>query len=108
MFHLGRDCLCRREAPKLGRFTSPLCWRCSGILAGVLIGAPLLSFLPGPIVGEQLLGRVGMVLVLPAAIDVFSQMASTYRSNWLRRLVTGMLLGVGLPFLVKSFVCSFT
>jgi uncharacterized membrane protein len=83
-----------------------LCWRCSGILAGVLIGVPLLCFLPGSLAGEQLLGRVGMALVLPAAIDVFAQAAGTYRSNWLRRLVTGLLLGVGLPFLVQSFVSS--
>src|SRR5437879_5262897 len=56
MFLPGRDCLCRKEAPRLGRLSSPLCWRCSGLAVGA---AALLAGLLG---GASWLGlsRVGV------------------------------------------------
>lgn len=34
----------------------------------------------------------------PAALDVAAQVFSAYRSNWARRLATGLLLGVAIGF----------
>jgi uncharacterized membrane protein len=107
MFHLGRDCLCRREAPQVGGLTFPLCWRCSGMLAGVLAGGQMLSWVPALAALPLLLGLLGGLLIFPAGADVFCQLVSTYRSNRLRRSVTGLLLGMGLVLLSKVLVDLF-
>jgi uncharacterized membrane protein len=97
-FRLGRDCLCRREAPALGRFTSPLCWRCSGITAGAaaLLTVHALGGLPA---GPAPLAVTGCLCSLPAVADVAFQVMTAYRSNRSLRLVTGVLLGAGIVLL---------
>jgi uncharacterized membrane protein len=97
-FRLGRDCLCRREAPALGRFTFPLCWRCSGMTAGA---AALLSVhaLGDLLAASAALAVTGCLCGLPAAADVCFQIMTPYRSNHARRLVTGLLLGAGIVLL---------
>jgi uncharacterized membrane protein len=104
MFHLGRDCLCRREAPTLGRFTFPLCWRCTGIAVGIaaLQAVDCLGGLQG--FPASLAAPLGALCGLPAAADVFCQMAGPYRSDRRRRLATGVLLGAGVVFLARAFV----
>src|SRR5215469_9231063 len=99
MFRLGRDCLCRREAPALGRFTCPLCWRCTGVTVGTLALQAInclggLEDLPA-----ALAAALGVACGLPAAADVFCQMAGSYRSNRHRRMATGVLLGAGVVLL---------
>jgi uncharacterized membrane protein len=106
MFHLGRDCLCGKEAPQLGGFTSPLCWRCSAMLAGVMAGCLVLDCVQALMASPLLLGLLGGALAFPAGADVFCQLVSTYRSNRVRRLVTGFPLGVGLALLSKALMVS--
>ncbi len=107
MFHIGRDCLCGREAPRSWGFTSPLCWRCSAMMVGVFAGCMMLFCLQ-PLAGSPLLlGLLGGSCVVPAGADVFFQMVGPYRSNRIRRLVTGLPLGVGLAFLSRACVASF-
>jgi uncharacterized membrane protein len=97
-FRLGRDCLCRREAPALGRFTFPLCWRCSGMTAGAmaLLAIHALGCLPA---APATLAVAGGLCGLPAAADVCFQLMTAYRSNRSRRLATGLLLGAGIVLL---------
>ena len=103
MFRLGRDCLCRKESPRLGRWRFPLCWRCSGVLVGltVVVLAGSLRTLPSsPVTLAILGGSCG----LPAGADVFFQVVSTYRSTPRRRLWTGLLLGAAIVLLSQSVV----
>jgi uncharacterized membrane protein len=97
-FRLGQDCLCRREAPALGRFTFPLCWRCSGLTAGAtaLLTVHALAGLPP---ASASLAVTGCLCGLPATVDVGLQILTPYRSNRARRLVTGVLLGAGIVLL---------
>lgn len=108
MFHLGRDCLCRKEAPRLGGLTFPLCWRCTGMTAGAVAGCLTLACTPGVVMSPLWLGLIGLSCIIPAGADVFCQLVSNYRSNRHRRLVTGIPLGVGLAFVSKAVSAFFS
>lgn len=74
----------------------PLCARCTGELAGILvclISAAL--FLP-PV-------PLALGLLVPMVLDGGLQALTPYESGNLRRLVTGLLFGYGLAAL---FLCS--
>ncbi|HJR52806.1 MAG TPA: DUF2085 domain-containing protein, partial [Gemmatimonadota bacterium] len=71
---------------------SPICARCLGLLAGYpLAVAALFAF--GPPSPERAL--FGALLLVPAGLDGGIQALSGYRSTSARRLVTGVLAGVG-------------
>ena len=108
MFQFGHDCLCRKEAPQLGGFTSPLCWRCSAMLTGLLAGCLILCGLQRLESSPLLLGLLGGACVAPAGADVAWQIIGPYRSNRGRRLATGLPLGVGLVFLTHVLVRWFS
>jgi uncharacterized membrane protein len=99
-FRLGRDCLCRREAPAVGRFTLPLCWRCSGMTVGAA-GMLVIDALGALAVAPVFMAVAGCLCGLPAAADVGFQVITPYRSNRLRRLASGVLLGTGIALLVN-------
>ena len=102
-FRLGRDCLCHREAPEIGRCTFPLCWRCSGMTAGAaaLLAVDALSSLPAALAS---LAVAGCLCGLPATADVGFQVITRYRSNRSRRFVTGLLLGASIVLLARVLV----
>ena len=75
----------------------PICARCTGLAIGystaviVLIISGLLKFwLIAP-------------LILPTAIDGTGQLFRIWESNNIRRLVTGILAGIGISFLFFHF-----
>ena len=103
MFRLGQDCLCRKEAPHVGRFTFPFCWRCSGLLVGGLLGSLALGWLRLP-PATLLFSLFGFLSVLPGTLDVLCQVLTSYRSNYRRRLATGLLLGTGIALFSHVFV----
>lgn len=88
MPRLGRDCFCRRDAPRVAGWVLPTCWRCTGMFLGVLAAWVCWS-------GQPLAMHVlaGLVTGLPAALDVAAQLVSRYRSCRATRLATGLLLG---------------
>jgi uncharacterized membrane protein len=102
-FRLGQDCLCRRDAPALGRFTFPICWRCTGMAAGAvaMLASRALRGWPAPCAS---LAAAGCLCALPAAADVTFQVMTSYRSNRLRRLATGLLLGAGIVLFAHVLV----
>ena len=74
-----------------------------GVLAGCLMLFCIRSLGGSPL----LLGLLGGSCVFPAGADVFCQVVGPYRSNRIRRLVTGIPLGVGLAFLSRACVALF-
>jgi uncharacterized membrane protein len=96
MFSTGHACLCRRAAPAVLELASPFCYRCTGMLAGVALGAVLGHLADLNDWSWWLLVALGVPLAAPALLDVMAQNISSYRSNLIRRSVTGVLLGLGI------------
>ena len=76
----------------IGGWRSPICARCVGLLAGYpLAVAALFAF--GPPSLER--AALGALLLVPMALDGGAQALSSYRSTSARRLVSGLMGGVG-------------
>lgn len=67
----------------------PICARCTGELAGMLLSAAV-GFFWRPSVA------MSAVLLLPLVADGFLQLKTVYESTNLRRVITGFLFGYGL------------
>jgi len=66
------------------------------MLAGVAIGAVLGHLTNLNDCSWWLLVALGAPLAAPAFLDVMAQNISSYRSNLIRRIITGVLLGLGI------------
>lgn len=79
----------------------PLCARCTGIVLGELIS--IISILSG--------ARIGFVyalcMLLPLAIDGGLQYIEIWKSNNLRRVITGLIAGFGLTYVYYYAILSF-
>lgn len=76
--------ICNRRpdrAPKIFGYTFILCWRCTGILIGVLFSS-ILDF------------SIGRIFILPLAVDGIAQYVYGIESTNLRRFITGFLAGM--------------
>lgn len=84
----------------VGPYQFPLCARCTGLALGELA-----AFLPA--VSRRLPAApwLGAALLVPAAVDGAAQYAGLHISTNRRRLVTGVLAGVGTIALLKSALC---
>jgi uncharacterized membrane protein len=91
---LGRHPLCRPQGsgPRIGGFVGPLCWRCSGVLAGAVAAETAWRLAAGEAPLGPLVIASGL-LALPAVADVAAQEISSYTSNPRTRFSTGVLLG---------------
>ena len=78
----------------------PLCARCTGELAGILISVILFWFWHPSL-------TVSIVMMIPMLIDGFTQRFTTYESTNIRRFVTGFLFGIGITSLF-SWSVSYT
>ena len=76
----------------IGGWRSPICARCIGLLAGYPLAVAALFALGPPDLERAL---IGALLLVPAALDGGAQALSSYSSTSARRLVTGVLAGVG-------------
>ena len=93
----------------LGSYQFPLCARCTGIMAGRLLAILLLPFFLFPLKTALL---VLPVLMLPLPIDGLTQRFTKYRSNNLKRVITGILWGfstftfifTGIVYLAVKFL----
>ncbi|MFI8577441.1 DUF2085 domain-containing protein [Rossellomorea aquimaris] len=79
----------------------PLCFRCMGILVGILIGIPFI-WLYFPLVTFVHLLYVGM-LIIPLLADGYTQKWKWRTSTNSIRLVTGLLCGIGLSISIILF-----
>lgn len=69
-----------------------LCWRCSGVLIGVVIIT--LLFFSGRIDVSIKMVLQSSILGLPALADYIGIRVNMFRPNNMRRAITGILLGV--------------
>ena len=72
----------------------PLCFRCMGILMGMLLGIPFIWLLLPSRTDNALL--FASVLIFPLLADGFTQKWNWRRSTNVLRLMTGVLCGIGL------------
>jgi uncharacterized membrane protein len=72
----------------------PICARCTGILLGYLIGI-LYAVIYG-----RIAFYISILLLIPLTIDGSVQLAGKWKSTNRRRLLTGILAGVGTIFLL--------
>lgn len=66
------------------------------MLAGVALGAILGHWAALNNRPWWILFALSIPLALPALLDVMAQNVSPYRSNFIRRSITGLLLGLGI------------
>lgn len=93
MEDFGRVPLCNHRPDRgiyIRGFCLPLCARCTGILTGAVGGtiAAVLTQWRFPVL-------LGIVLMLPTAVDGVMEYRAGRESNNTRRLVTGLLAGIG-------------
>jgi len=92
---IGHRPLCNRNAeraPKILGCYFVLCWRCTGLILGGLLG----SFLSRGILNQTNNVIFILVLSMPFVTDVFTQRFFFQESNNTRRFLTGILFGVAL------------
>lgn len=106
--NFGKLPLCNQRserAPKLFGFCFPLCWRCTAIILGWKLIAPLLANLFGNIVLTLVQkGLLISILLIPALIDggnqyYFQKKEST---NFLR-IITGLPAGFAIYLFIEIF-----
>lgn len=79
----------------------PLCARCTGILCGYVIGILILA----------LYGRLSLFLsfamIVPMVIDGTGQLFRKWESNNIRRLITGIMGGISIDFIIINVTIIF-
>lgn len=93
----------------LGSYQFPLCARCTGIQIGRVLAVLLFPFVLIPM---KIALTVLPLLLLPLAIDGLTQRFTKYRSNNLKRVITGILWGfstftfifTGIVYLAVKFL----
>ena len=75
----------------------PICARCTGDLAGILLGILIVCILGYPKFS------IALLMALPLIVDGTLQRLTSYESKNGRRLITGILFGIALVFLFLYF-----
>ncbi|MCD8391024.1 MAG: DUF2085 domain-containing protein [Firmicutes bacterium] len=87
----------------IGKYQFPLCARCTGVFAGYIIGISLLWFILLPV-------YISLALIFVMGIDWYVQYKNIKMSTNIRRLITGLMCGVGyihlLCFALKLIVSA--
>lgn len=94
---IGKEPLCNgrpERAPHIGSFCFPLCWRCTAIsLGAIAMGFFNLSYcFYHPLVGTI----VALGLAMPCLADGLLQKYAKKESTNIRRILTGLLAGIGM------------
>lgn len=82
--------------------TMPICARCVGIYAGLLVG--LAAFVVIPYLRERIVRPFALAAVVPLAIDGLTQLAGLRESTNELRIVTGLVAGLAFGLWVLSAV----
>lgn len=91
LLHIGKVPICNGIASRalhIGNFCFILCYRCSGVVLGIILSLYYLS--------RCKLKIKYILLIIPMIIDGFLQLLTPYISNNFLRLITGILFGIGI------------
>lgn len=102
MFNRLRNCigyepLCNHRPDRgiyIHGFCLPLCARCTGILTGAIV-ASVIRLVIGAQTGSIGILLLGLAMIAPTGIDGLIEYAFGVESTNPRRLITGLLAGVG-------------
>lgn len=86
-----------------------LCFRCTGILSGLVLGlatGPWLASAFGRVADAWGAGRVLLLMGLPTAIDWLLGVSGLWVNTPLSRLLTGALFGLGAGWLLADALLS--
>lgn len=96
----------------LGSYQFPLCARCTGIMIGRLLAVLLFPFLHLPLFSASpaIPLTVSLIvlplLLIPLAVDGLVQKYTSYESNNLKRVITGILWGfASVSLILRWGVC---
>lgn len=93
---LERRCLELFDVPM------PICARCTGIYAGLLLG--LAAFWLIPLLREKVMRTVAFIAVTPLALDGLTQLTGLRESTNELRIATGVIAGLAFGLWVLSAV----
>ena len=79
----------------------PLCARCTGILFGQLFSVPF------AVLYHDVSPLVLLILVFPLILDGVVQYVTNYESTNLRRLLTGIMYGIGMVLFIAKTIYTF-
>lgn len=79
-------------------YQMPVCARCTGIIIGYIVGIITLFF------NVTLNIFTCLLLIVPMVLDGSIQYLTSYRSNNIKRIITGLLSGFGLILLIKAII----
>ena len=106
------DYICHRKPERSFFYKGrqfPVCARCTGFYISGIASIILFNLYPAPYSLNTLL--IGIILLMPCAIDGFTQLFEYRDSKNLLRLITGLLGGVGLimvyEIMINFFVLNF-
>jgi len=80
----------------------PICARCVGIYAGMLLG--ILAFWAVPLLRERVMRGVAIVAALPLALDGLTQLTGLRESTNELRIATGVIAGLAFGLWILSAV----
>lgn len=79
----------------------PVCARCTGVMLGYIISFIL------RIVGTRINFILCTIMILPMAIDGGIQLLTSYKSNNIKRLITGIFAGIGFIQIIFNIIVLF-
>lgn len=77
--------LCVDRGPHIGSFVFPLCYRCTGLIIGGIFSFYI-----------KIDTTISILLFIPMVVDSLLQYFINYKSNNLKRFVSGFMFGLGL------------
>lgn len=80
----------------------PICARCVGIYAGLLLG--IVTFWAVPLLREKVMRGVAIAATMPLALDGFTQLAGLRESTNELRIATGVIAGLAFGLWILSAV----
>ncbi len=103
LMNFGKACGCHQMKERSFTFRGKqffLCARCTGIFIGQIFIAPLFYIL------SLHFGYYTILFAIPMIIDGVFQVLTKYRSNNLKRLITGLFAGYGIATVIIKIIIN--
>lgn len=76
----------------------PVCVRCEGLIIGEIISIILL------LMGFKIKFYICFVMLIPMVLDGLIQYKTLYKSNNIKRIITGFLFGIGFVYTIHNII----